>query len=349
MVPVIADRGASFAGAFAYYLHDKNAMTTERVAWTQCLNLMTECVEKAWKRMAYTAMNQKELKQASGQRTTGAKMHKPVFAYSLSWHPEQNPSQQSMMEAVMETLNTLGLSEHQAIVSAHRDEPHPHVHVIVNAVNPVTGLVAKLKNTKRKLSKFALNHERKEGKVYCPEREINNANYEMGKKTKHCDPVIAQAWQQSSNGAAFVSILKAHGYQLAKGRRIVVVDPHGNVINPVRELSIKSKEFAVRIMDLDTENLSPVDACMAKREQSMPARKRMVSAVQLRPELIALEAKISDLKCRLRSGGTLAGCFGISAYRKRKLVRLCRDFRAMSILGSQTHPNQSGFQPVLED
>ena len=349
MVPVIADRGASFAGAFAYYLHDKNAMTTERVAWTQCLNLMTECVEKAWKRMAYTAMNQKELKRASGQRTTGAKMHKPVFAYSLSWHPEQNPSQQSMMEAVMETLNTLGLSEHQAIVSAHRDEPHPHVHVIVNAVNPVTGLVAKLKNTKRKLSKFALNHERKEGKVYCPEREINNANYEMGKKTKHCDPVIAQAWQQSSNGATLMSALKAHGYQLAKGRRIVVIDSHGNVINPARELNIKSREFVSRIKDVDTEGLSSVDECMTRHKQSKLTQREVISAVPQRPELIELEARISDLKRRLRSGGTLAACFGISAYRKRKLVRLCRDFRAMSIHGSQTHPNQSGFQPVLED
>lgn len=33
MVPVIATRGASFAGAFAYYCHDKKASTSERVAW----------------------------------------------------------------------------------------------------------------------------------------------------------------------------------------------------------------------------------------------------------------------------------------------------------------------------
>jgi hypothetical protein len=158
VVPVIANRGSSFAGAFAYYFHDKKAWTTKRVAWTQALNLLTDCAEKAWRRMAYTAKHQEALKRSSGQRATGAKLKKPVFCYSLSWHPEQNPSKQSMIGAVMETLETLGLTEHQAIVTVHTDEPHPHVHIIVNTVHPLTGLVAKLKNTKRKLSKFALNY-----------------------------------------------------------------------------------------------------------------------------------------------------------------------------------------------
>ena len=269
MVPVIASRGASFAGAFAYYLHDKNAQTSERVAWTRCLNLMTDCVEKAWKRMAYTAMHQKELKRASGQRMTGAKMQKPVFSYSLSWHPEQNPSQHSMMEAVLETLKALGLTEHQAIVSAHRDEPHPHVHVIVNAVHPSTGLVAKLKNTKRKLSKFALNYERKEGKVYCPEREINHSKQEATTRTKHCDPVIARAWQGSFNGAEFQNLRAENGYQLAMGRRLVVVDPHGNVINPVRALRIKSRDFKIHIEDLDTDSFLTLDECVRRAKEKV--------------------------------------------------------------------------------
>ena len=53
MVPVIANRGASFARAFAYYLHDKNAQTSERVAWTRCLNLMTDCVEGSVQKVSH--------------------------------------------------------------------------------------------------------------------------------------------------------------------------------------------------------------------------------------------------------------------------------------------------------
>jgi len=174
MVPVIASRGASFRGAFSYYFHDKNAWTTERILWTKTLNLMTDCVEKAWRFMAYTAKHQAQLKLASGQRMSGAKMQKPVFSYSLSWHPEQIPTKQAMLEAATESLHLLGLSEHQTIIAAHADEPHPHVHIIVNVVHPLTGLVAKLKNTKRCLSKFALNYEREDGKIYCTEREKNN-------------------------------------------------------------------------------------------------------------------------------------------------------------------------------
>lgn len=330
MVPVIAARGASFAGAFAYYCHDKRAWTTERVAWTQCLNLMTDCAQKAWKRMAYTARYQEHLKRVSGQRMTGAKMQKPVFCYSLSWHPEQNPSEQSMMEAVMETLQMLGLTEHQAIIAAHRDEPHPHVHVIVNAVHPLTGLVAKLKNTKRKLSKFALNHERKEGKVYCSKREENHARREAGKKTKHCDPVIADAWQSSSSGAEFIAAMSQHGYQLAKGRRIVIVDPHGNVINPARELGMKSKKFMSRIDDLNTDSLLSVDETVASLKGEGKRQEKIDRPELFPPELKSLQAKITQVKGKLRKGGMLAKCFGLNAYRKKRLCALRRDFRRIA-------------------
>ena len=243
MVPVIAPRGSSFAGAAAYYFHDKRAWTSGRVAWTHTLNLMTDCISKAWQRMAYTAKHQDALKRASGQRATGAKLKKPVFSYSLAWHPEQKPSKQDMLDAAMQTLAALGLSDHQAIVAAHNDEPHPHVHVIVNAVHPLTGLVAKLKHTKRKLSDFARAYERAGGKVYCPQREANHAKRQAGQQSKYVDPVIKDAWQNSTDGRGFADALKAQGYQLAQGRRLVVVDPHGNIINPARALGIKAAEL----------------------------------------------------------------------------------------------------------
>src|SRR5919204_648282 len=45
------------------------------------------------------------------------------------------------MRAVVDcVLSDLGLSEHQAVMVAHQDRPHAHVHVMVNRVHPETGV-----------------------------------------------------------------------------------------------------------------------------------------------------------------------------------------------------------------
>ena len=47
MVPRIAQRGYSFMGAGLYYLHDKGAMTSERVGITLALNVTSRTPEGA--------------------------------------------------------------------------------------------------------------------------------------------------------------------------------------------------------------------------------------------------------------------------------------------------------------
>lgn len=244
MVPNITAEGTSFYGAFLYYFHDKQARTRERIGFTQTLNMLTDCVDKAWKVMAYTAKNAAQLKKASGQVATGAKLKKSVFAYSLAWHPEQTPTKEDMLQAAKESLAALGLSEHEAMIAEHLDEPQPHLHIVVNKVHPLTGLVAKLKYTKDKLSDFAHKLERKEGKMYCPQREENHRKREGGKMTKYIDSIVAEAWGISRSGGEFQKNLEDRGYQLAQGRKcIVVVDPQGKPSNAARVLGIKAKDF----------------------------------------------------------------------------------------------------------
>lgn len=43
------------------------------------------------------------------------------------------------MEAATQTLDDLGLSEHQALIIAHNDHDYKHLHVMVNRVHPVKG------------------------------------------------------------------------------------------------------------------------------------------------------------------------------------------------------------------
>ena len=175
MVPRVAGKGRSFKGAGLYYLHDKQARTSDRVAFTHTLNLPTEDAEKGIGWMAHTAMRQSEIKRAAGGVAKGRKLRDPVYAYSLSWHPDEQPNREQMIAAALETLKRLDLEGHEAVLVAHNDEPHPHIHVIVNRVNPETGIAAPLSNDHLKLSAWAEAYEKQHGRIFCEQRVENNA------------------------------------------------------------------------------------------------------------------------------------------------------------------------------
>lgn len=231
MVPVLTEGGRSFKGAALYYLHDKRRegeaarLTDERVAWTQTVNLPTDDADRGWRMMATTAMKADELKAAAGVKATGRKLTKPALAYSLSWHPDEKPSQAEQIETARETLKLLGLSEHQALIVAHNDEPHAHVHVIVNRVHPSEGKAATLSKSKLILSEWAQAYEQKRGQVLCPKRAENNAKRRQGEHVR--DPRVARptyefrrAVANDSMTAAFVRTEQAaKDAQLAQAGR----------------------------------------------------------------------------------------------------------------------------------
>jgi Relaxase/Mobilisation nuclease domain len=189
MVPAIAAGGRSFRGAALYYLHDKREdgeavrLTADRVAWVETVNLPTGDPERAWRIMAHTALAQAELKAAAGTKATGRKLEKPVFAYSIAWHPGEKPAKTEMMDAARSSLEAQGLEEH--LILCHDDEPQAHVHIIVNRVHPATGKAATLSNSKLKLSQWAEGYERGRGKILCPQRVKNNARRSRGEFVRH--------------------------------------------------------------------------------------------------------------------------------------------------------------------
>lgn len=308
MIPKVTRGGSSFKGAFQYYLHDKDGDSTERVAWTQTENMRTDDPDKAWRVMAYTAREQERLKEASGQSRAGRKLEKPVFAYSLAWHPEQKPSPEHMLETARSSLEMLGLTEHEAIIVAHDDEPQKHVHVIVNRVHPITGLAGDVRNSKRKFSDFAREYERQHGKIYCERREENARKRETGETTHYGDPVILKAWETSRNGREFVAALEREGYTLAQGRkRPVIVDLHGKAHNPTRQLrGVKAKVFRERLADLDLEKLPTVEDVAektAKRDADLKERMEVfehVVGIQLKNMATSHKDERDKFKLRYR-------------------------------------------------
>lgn len=277
MVPKVADNGASFKGAAAYYLHDKDADTADRVDWTHTENLPTNNPDLAWRVMAFTAMDGQRVKRENGVRGGGNKLAKPVFSFSLSWHTGQKPDKAHILETAKDAVAQLGLTSYQALFVAHKDEPQPHVHIIINRVHPETGIAVNIGNGKNRLSDWALEYQRKHGEDYCPQRVVNARKRKERKldKTKpivsYRDPVIVAAWEQSDNGKSFQAALNAQGYRLAKGnKRTVVVDRWGKVQNPTRQLGLRTDAFRARCRDIDLDRLP--DAAGLQQQAKKQAR-----------------------------------------------------------------------------
>ncbi len=180
MIPKVAARGTSFKGAGLYYLHDKRKEgeevrhSSDRVAWTDTRNLATQDPEFALKVMAATAMDKDRLKAEAGIKQTGRKSKGEVYAYSLAWHPDEQGKfdKEGMLDAADQSLKVLGAEKHQAVIISHQDEKHPHIHIIVNMVNPQNGKNLSASNDRHALNKWSNDYRKARGEehIYCPQK-----------------------------------------------------------------------------------------------------------------------------------------------------------------------------------
>ena len=214
MISVIHSHGTSFKGLMAYLMHDADhATTSERVAWTHTYNLATDDPELSWKTMAATALSQAELKAEAGIANTGRKSSKHVMHYTLSWHDEERKdlTRDEMIQAALASMTYIGThegerlgknkktgktkeairtqyaDEHQAVIICH-DETNKsqHVHIMLNRVNPTTGVFLPDSMDYEKLSAWAFEYRKAQGKDhYCPQRQKNAAKRAQGLMTSH--------------------------------------------------------------------------------------------------------------------------------------------------------------------
>lgn len=194
MVPKIAEGGASFIGAGAYYLgsgrsgmseneigsiayymlgdgHVENSRIDNRVGFTRLRNLSAQDPAEAFASMQATFERYRELKRGA----KGRPLKDPVYSFSLSWAEDELPDEVEMIRAAEEALALLGMEAHQAILVSHVDKLYDHVHVIVNRIKPdMSGVVSKSMD-RLKLSRWAETYELNDGMIRCVERVRNNA------------------------------------------------------------------------------------------------------------------------------------------------------------------------------
>ena len=197
MINVVNEFGRSFKGLSGYLLRGPNNDNPERVDWTVTHNLGTDDPELAWRIMADTSRRADELKKAAGFGAGGRKSKGPVLHYVLSWKPgeAETLTKEEMQRAALDSLKVLGKQrskrrnmktqsgdEHQAVIVAHRDKGHCHVHVMLNRVHPEHGLSMPSYKDFVRLSDWA--HEYRKGmglEHLTPERA---KNYEARKRSR---------------------------------------------------------------------------------------------------------------------------------------------------------------------
>lgn len=207
MIPRLHKRGKSFKETLNYVLHDADAQTHERVAWSLTQNIYSP-VDVAWFEMFETYNSQEALKAAAGVDRRGRKNTSPVLHYSLSWSPDEKPMPELMQATALASLKALGLSEHEAVLVGHDEKAHAHVHIVVNTVHPLTGRTASLKFSKLDLSRWAEAYEKEHG-VVCETRVQNNEDRRILAEQRRDETgriLTAAAEGQPINRAPYVPI-----------------------------------------------------------------------------------------------------------------------------------------------
>jgi hypothetical protein len=180
MIPNISKNGRSFKGAALYHFHDKDPdrdtpndlkpTTDDRVAFIATRNLAFDDPDRAVSEMIATAYAQNELKREAGLSTAGRKCTEPVKTISLSWHPDEKPTYDHMIEAADRYLKHMKWDEHQAVYIGHKDTEHPHIHILLNRIHPETGLVLNDRLDYKRSQEWALEYEKEMGRIWCEKR-----------------------------------------------------------------------------------------------------------------------------------------------------------------------------------
>lgn len=128
MIGKIGRTGRSFHGLIRYLTQGprQDKRNPARVAWTATRNLLIDDPRRAVTVMRATA-------------DKSVRVRKPVYHFTISWTEDENPAPDVMQEITDAALEDLGLADHQAVLVAHNDTRHPHVHVVVNRVLAESG------------------------------------------------------------------------------------------------------------------------------------------------------------------------------------------------------------------
>jgi hypothetical protein len=150
--------GNSFSGLAQYLTQDEG-----RVAWT----------EPRW--MIGTDPQEVAREMEAATLVADSRLEKPVYHVSISFSETDRPTREQMQQAADRVLGELGLGEHQALLVAHEDKGHPHLHVMANRVHPETGKAATVSFDYRRVESVLRALEKEWGMTRVPGHHARDA------------------------------------------------------------------------------------------------------------------------------------------------------------------------------
>jgi hypothetical protein len=119
--------GTNFRSLITYLtVAHLDTLRPDRVAWLAFRNL------PGVDQPAHAA---REMRAQAGRHP---RLKRPVYHFGLSLRAGEHLSPERWHEAADRVLRRLGLADHQALVVAHRDTAHEHVHIVVNRAGPAS-------------------------------------------------------------------------------------------------------------------------------------------------------------------------------------------------------------------
>ena len=120
--------GQSFGALGAYLVGDDG-----RVGWAETRNMMEGMDGHA---VHGGAIDPDAVAAEMRDEAAASGVMRPVYHVAIAFDPDDHPTEAEVRAAADRTLRDLGLDEHQALVVRHTDQPHAHVHLMVNRVGP---------------------------------------------------------------------------------------------------------------------------------------------------------------------------------------------------------------------
>lgn len=263
MIGRIHSGGHGFKGAVGYLLYGKkDAPNPERVAWSMTRNMVVDDAGLAPAIMQATAMQ-------------SARCKKPAYHFCVSWRHDENPTDEIMRMVGDSTIAELGLEDHQALLVAHNDTAHKHLHILVNRIHPGTRKAwhtgkdyERLEKSMARQAKL-LGFEIVPGRHNAPEHAVKapkhakNGEYQMAKRENKPRPLdhwsveeiksrrqhLAPIFQSSRSWDQLAMNLAREGLKLEKkGQGIIIADAFGfmKLSDLGKEVRLKTLEDSYR-------------------------------------------------------------------------------------------------------
>jgi hypothetical protein len=295
----VSSRGTSFRALARYLEAGRSGEDPDRMAWISSRNLPTADPELAARIMRATAEQSQRIQ-------------KPVYHLAISFDPTDCVDRVMMEHIADRVLTTLKLQDHQVVIVAHQDREHPHMHLMVNRVHPVTGLSWDGSHDFRRIQEILRATEREfdlrevPGRLAkVPDRDIpDRPDFTPGER-RQCqrgEPVFiervrahAQEFREATSWDGLEARLARHGLSIVrKGQGIVITDGtyEAKASRIARDLSLRGLERRYGVLyDVRHSSATLTPIGIATRDLRRFEYVRDLTAQQYDAELAVIDAQ----------------------------------------------------------